>query len=103
MSLAVHLAFSCIIEELLYQQGTIGEVIMSTKYIVFHDRAGEAQGLVALARKTRIDALPDGVYGVREEDLVILRELNLEFHIASKQEARQATEGVHDTVAAEVQ
>ncbi len=76
---------------------------MSTRYIVFHDRAGEAQGLVALARRTRIDALPGGVYGVREEDLVILRELNVEFRVASNQEARQATEGVHDPVAAKIQ
>ena len=76
---------------------------MSTRYIVFDDRAAEAQGLVALARKTRVDALPGGVYRVCDEDLVILRDLELGFRVASNEEARQATEGIRDPVAAEVQ
>ena len=76
---------------------------MSIKYIVFRDRISEAEGLVALARKTRVDALPGGVYRVCDEDLVILRELELGFRVASNEEARQATEGVLDPVAAEIQ
>ena len=54
---------------------------MSIKYIVFDDRAAEAEGLIALARKTRVDALPGGVYRVCDEDLVILRDLRLGFQI----------------------
>ena len=76
---------------------------MSTRYIVFENRDAEAEGLVALARKTRVDALPGGVYRVCDEDLVILRDLNLGFRIASGEEARQATEGVRDPVAAQIQ
>ena len=75
---------------------------MSAKYIRFKDRAAEAEGLVALARKTRVDALPGGVYRVSEEDLVILRDLELGFRLATTEEARQATEGVRDPVAAKI-
>lgn len=76
---------------------------MSLRYIVFNNRAAEADGLVALARKTRVDALPDGVYRVHDEDLVILREMELEFRFATTEEARQATERVRDPVAAQIQ
>ena len=76
---------------------------MSMKYIVFENRIAEADGLVALARKTRIDALPGGVYRVCDEDLAILRELGLGFRVATNDEARQATEGVRDSVASKVQ
>ena len=69
---------------------------------MFEDRAAEGEGLVALARKTRVDALPGGVYRVCDEDLVILRELKLGFHIASNEEVRQATEGVRNPPAAKV-
>ncbi len=75
---------------------------MSIRYIVFNDRASEAEGLVALARKTRVDALPCGIYRVCEEDLVILHDLELGFRIASNEEARQAAEGIRDPVTAEV-
>ena len=75
---------------------------MSTRYILFEDRRAEAEGLVALARKTRVDALPGGIYRVCEEDLVILRDMKLGFHIASNEEARQAAEGVRDPVAAKI-
>ena len=75
---------------------------MSTTYIIFEDRAAEAEGLVALARKTRVDALAGGVYRVCEEDLLILRDLKLGYRIASNEEARQATEGVRDPVAAKI-
>ena len=61
---------------------------MSLKYIVFSDRKAEADGLVALARKTRVDALPGGVYRVCDDDLVILRDLELGFRFASIDEAR---------------
>ena len=59
---------------------------MSTKYIIFSDRTAEAEGLVALARKTRVDALPGGSYRVYEKDLVILHEMKLGFRIASNEE-----------------
>ena len=75
---------------------------MSMKYIIFEDRATEAQGLLALARKTRVDALPGAVYRVCDKDLDILRELDLGFRIASNEEARQATEGIRDPVASKV-
>jgi hypothetical protein len=74
---------------------------MSVSLIQFTDRADEAAGLVALARRTSVDALPGGVYRVRREDLSILRELKLGFRIASIEEARQAAEGVHDPAAAQ--
>lgn len=54
---------------------------MSIKYIIFNDRSAEAEGLVALARKTRVDALPGGVYRVCDEDLAILRDLGFGFRI----------------------
>ena len=73
---------------------------MSTKYIKFDNRTAEAAGLVALARRTRVDALPGGIYRVCEEDLSILEELELGFRSATSEEARQATEGVRNTVAA---
>lgn len=75
---------------------------MSVKYIIFNDRAAEAKGLVALARKTRVDALPDGVYRVCDGDLAILREQELGFRIASNDEARSAAEGIHDPTAAKI-
>ena len=75
---------------------------MSIKYIMFEDRDTEAQGLIALARKTRVDALPGGVYRVCDEDLVILTDQELRFRLASTEEARQATEGIRNSVATNV-
>ena len=75
---------------------------MSTKYVVFENRAAEAEGLVALARKTHVDALPGGVYKVCEHDLTILHELKLGYRIATHEEARRAAEGVLDSPSAKV-
>jgi hypothetical protein len=38
-------------------------------YIVFDNRADEATGLVELARRTRVDALPEGVYALCRSEL----------------------------------
>ena len=52
---------------------------MAIVRIRFPTREEEAAGLVHLARHTRVDALPDGVYAVREADLNLLDEAGLRY------------------------
>lgn len=47
--------------------------------IRFLTREDEAVGVVPMARYTRIDALPDGVYAVRETDLNLLEDAGLRY------------------------
>jgi hypothetical protein len=75
---------------------------MDPHFIIFKHRADEAEGLVEVAQRWRIDAFPDGVYAVGDEGLALLRELNLDFRIADKSEVERAIQGVRDLTAAHV-
>jgi len=75
---------------------------MTTALIRFPNRTSEADGLVELARRTRVDALPEGLYRVRNADLVILEENGIEYSFAATNADSEAAEGERHTAAAEV-
>src|SRR5436305_11844600 len=60
-----------------------GDRSMRFVSIHFDDRTHEGRGLVALARRTRVDALPDGIYRVYESDLAILCDHKIGFRIVT--------------------
>jgi hypothetical protein len=76
---------------------------MSLVYIRFFNRDDEAAGLVQLARHTRVDALPGGLYVVRSDDLRWLDEAGLNYRRATESELGSASEGIRDPAAAHLQ
>ncbi len=76
---------------------------MERVFIVFDSRQDEAAGLLALARHTRVDALPHGIYSIQPDDLKWLDAAELRYRTATDDEVKSATEGVRDPVAASVQ
>jgi hypothetical protein len=76
---------------------------MDRVYIAFFSRADEAAGLVQLARHTRVDALPSGIYSIDRQDLKWLDVSHLNYRYATEEEVEGAAEGVRHPVATEVQ
>jgi len=68
----------------------------------FADATREAEGFVALAKRTRVICLADNVYEIAKSGLAILNELGIQYEVLAEEGFDRACHALRNPVASKV-